>query len=259
MQSTKNQKSYFFVDESGDTTFYDKKGNFIVGKEGCSKILIVGFVKTKKPELIRSTLEELRKELCSDPSLQCIPSIKKTARAFHAKDDCEEVRQAVFNTIKNLDFTAQIVVGRKTKSVFRKFNGHVESFYDYLVTQLFRNVLHKSSENIIYFAIRGNRKRQEPLTQAINKAKKLFERKWGTKVNTEVKVLAQTPSGEPCLQVIDYVNWAVQRAYNKQDMSYFNIIKDKVRLIVDLYDYKPGWGNFYNSRNPFDINKISPL
>ncbi len=28
---------YFFVDESGDPTFYDKRGNLIVGEQGCSK------------------------------------------------------------------------------------------------------------------------------------------------------------------------------------------------------------------------------
>ena len=26
------EKEYFFVDESGDPTFYDRKGNYIVGK-----------------------------------------------------------------------------------------------------------------------------------------------------------------------------------------------------------------------------------
>ncbi|HBE77858.1 MAG TPA: hypothetical protein DDW65_08745 [Firmicutes bacterium] len=62
------------------------------------------------------------------------------------------------------------------------------------------------------------------------------------------------------MQVIDYVNWAVYRAYTIREMRYFNTIRNKVSLLVDLYDTaKPRWGNFYNRKNEFDINKISPL
>ena len=42
-------------------------------------------------------------------------------------------------------------------------------------------------------------------------------------------------------------------------MRYYNYLKEKFGLIVDLYDFKDGWKNFYNKKNPFDINKISPL
>ena len=30
--------NYFFVDESGDTTFYNRKKEYVVGTEGCSPI-----------------------------------------------------------------------------------------------------------------------------------------------------------------------------------------------------------------------------
>ena len=61
------------------------------------------------------------------------------------------------------------------------------------------------------------------------------------------------------MQIIDYCNWAIQRAFIKSDMRYYNYLKEKFGLIVDLYDFKDGWKNFYNKKNPFDINKISPL
>ena len=37
-----NNANYFFVDESGDSTFYNKSGKCMVGEEGCSKVLILG-------------------------------------------------------------------------------------------------------------------------------------------------------------------------------------------------------------------------
>jgi len=48
--------AYFFVDESGDPTFYDKYGNCIVGRDGCSRILILGFITTIDPASIRKAL-----------------------------------------------------------------------------------------------------------------------------------------------------------------------------------------------------------
>ena len=59
------------------------------------------------------------------------------------------------------------------------------------------------------------------------------------------KVFPQTPSGEVCLQIVDYCNGAIQRAFVKNDMRYYKYLKDKFELIVDLYDYKDNLENFY--------------
>ncbi len=260
MKKTVEKTGYFFVDESGDTTFYDKTGNFIVNTAGCSPILIMGFVSCEDPQIIRGKLKELRNQLINDPYLQGINSMEKTKIAFHAKDDCSEVRQAVFKLLSVMDIKAQIVVARKTVSVFKKFDGNANKLYDHLITVLFKNKLHTSSDNRIYFATRGNRKRQKPLEEAIQKSRQAFEDKWKTQVKSEIRIFAQTPSDEPCLQVVDYLNWSVYRAYTTGEMRYFNAIRDKISLLVDLYDTaKPRWGNFYNRRNEFEINKTSPL
>jgi len=47
---------YYFVDEAGDPTFYNKYGNNIVGlANGSSKILLLGFIRTDKPFLLRKS------------------------------------------------------------------------------------------------------------------------------------------------------------------------------------------------------------
>ena len=65
--------------------------------------------------------------------------------------------------------------------------------------------------------------------------------------------------GEPCLQVIDYMNWAVYRAFVKQEMRYYRFVGDKVSMLLDLYDAPKYPKNWYSRRNPFDIEKTSPL
>ena len=252
--------NYFFVDESGDTTFYNRKGEWIVGTEnGSSLILLMGFIRTTEPEFLRKKLNELKREIINDEYLKAIPSMDKTKLAFHAKDDCPEVRYKVFKLLKELPFSCNIVVARKTKHVFEKFDGNTQKLYDSLITNLFKNVLHLSSNNYIYIATRGSKKRQIPLENAIQAALKYTENKLNTSIDSNQRVLPQTPSGEVCLQIVDYCNWAIQRAFLKNDMRYYNFLKEKFGLIVDLYDYKKGWKNFYSKSNPFDIRKISPL
>lgn len=260
MNENKYINNYFFVDESGDTTFYDRRGNWIVGKEnGSSKILLMGFIRTTEPEFLRRKLDELKIDILNDAYLKDIPSMEKTLIAFHAKDDCPEVRYKVFKLLKELPFSCNIVVARKTKKVFNNYSGNTQELYDSLITHLFKKVLQLSNNNYIYIATRGSRKRQQPLEEAIHNSLLYTEAKLQHPIDSTQKILPQTPSGETCLQIVDYCNWAIQRAFTKNEMRYYNYLKEKFGLIVDLYDYKDGWKNFYSKRNPFDIKKISPL
>mgnify|MGYP000103162042 CR=1 FL=1 len=260
MKQAKTETNYFFVDESGDPTFYDNQGRLIIGKEGVSQILILGFVKTENPKPIRLELENLRKKIANDNYLQGIPSLKKSLIAFHAKDDCPEVREKVFRLIVKLDFTAELFVARKNLNIFNKRHHRNENeFYDDLISKLFENKLHLAKKNEIYFAVRGSKTRQVPLRQAIEKAAQKFESKWNKKIESVTNLYPQSPSGEPCLQVIDYINWAVQRAFIKKEMRFYKFVEDKIKYLVDIYDTDKYPKNFYSSRNKFDINKISPL
>ena len=252
--------NWFFVDESGDPTFYDRTGNLIVGQEGCSPILMLGFVETSDPKLLRRALLSLQQEIVADPYFEGVPSLAKTAIAFHAKDDLPEVRYKVYQLLATLEFKAQFIVARKIEPVFRNsFQAKESAFYDHLVAQLFKNALHRYQENHIYFAKRGSRSRQAPLQQAIQRGLQEFESTWQTKIETNISVQAQVASDEPCLSIIDYMNWAVYRAFTRGEARYYRTVEDKVSLLVDLYDHARYPKSWYNRRNPFDPSKITPL
>ena len=190
--------TYFFVDESGDPIFYDRHGNLIVGQPGCARILLLGLVELQNPDAARGRLLELQHEVTHDPYFADLPSIKRTAVAFHATDDLPEIRYRVFRLLATLDFRAQFVVARKVERVFRStFAAKETAFYDHLVSQLFENVLLRYERNVIYFAKRGSRTRQKPLASAIQAGVQRFESKWETRVTTHIAVLAQTPAGDP--------------------------------------------------------------
>lgn len=92
MKKIVSGNTYFFVDESGDPTFYDRRGNLIVGQDGCSSLLILGMVEVNDPVLMRYRIAQLQTKIINDPYLTGIPSIQKTKIAFHAKNDVPEVR-----------------------------------------------------------------------------------------------------------------------------------------------------------------------
>lgn len=260
MKKVQDKIDYFFVDEAGDPVFYNKYGSYIIGREGCSKILLLGFIRTSNPTPLRNDVLSLREEVKTDRYLEKIPSIAKTLRAFHAKDDCPEVREKFFKLIVDLDFKAEFIVARKIESVFITRHKRKENiFYDDLFSKLFENKLHKHKQNHIYYAVRGDRKRQAHVSDAIQTAILSFESKWKTKVNSKIIMQPQSPVGEPCLQIADYMNWAVQRAFVKNEDRYLKFVEERISFLVDLYDFDKYPKNFYNRRNKFDLNKISPL
>jgi hypothetical protein len=260
MQKAIDDKKYFFVDEAGDPVFFNTKGKNIVGTEGCSSILLLGFISTKQPEVLRSRLLALHSEVINDPFLKDVPSLSKTRIAFHAKDDVPEVREKVFKLIKELDFKYHCIVARKIEKTFiSKYKKNEDTFYFDLVSKLFENDLHKSKENHIYYATRGNRLATHRFDEALNKARLVFTKKWGSTEETVTALYPQSPSGEPCLQIVDYINWAIQRAYQKRETRYVNFIQEKLSYIVDVLDTAKYPNNFYTSKNPFDIEKTSPL
>jgi hypothetical protein len=222
--------------------------------------LILGLIEIDNPISARHSILKLKSDLVNDPYFAYFPSIHRTKIAFHAKDDLPEIRYPFFKLIAGLEFQAQFVVARKIERVFRNnFHSKELEFYDHLITTLFEGKLHTHEQNVIYFAKRGSHNRQVPIETAIQQSIQLFEHKWNTTVSTKTSVQAQTPINEPCLSIIDYMNWAVFRAFTRGEMRYFETVREKVSLLVDLYDTEKYPQNWYTKKNPFALNKITPL
>lgn len=223
----------------------------------------MGFAQTENPQPVRDVLEKIRSAISADPYLKSIPSVKKSLLAFHAKDDCPEVRMQVFKALADLDFSVQVMVARKIEPMFRtRYQGSQDRFYEDLTSWLFENVLHIAAQNEIIFSRRGKKARLHALRAAIQQGVDRFRLKWKSEVTTDIQISTTRPSEEPVLQAIDYANWAVQRAFERGDMRYFDFLRNKYALVCDVFDranYKNG-GNFYDrTKNPFEIKKASPL
>lgn len=266
MITKKEHERHYFVDEAGDLVLFDKRGRVIVGTEGCSKHFILGCALVDNPHEARRNLAGLRREILADSYLQGIPSLMKTKLAFHAKDDCPEVRMQVYKLLGSLSVRFYAIVRRKEflSEWVAKQNQYDPDWwyndnkiYDASVKRLFKDRLHSAEINHITFARRGKSPRNEALTNALMRARQNFENTHDKRIDSIVHVAANYPSDEPALQIIDYGLWALQRLYERGEERHFDFLRDKFVRIIDLDDKRQkDYGVYYDARNPLTAEKI---
>jgi hypothetical protein len=83
----------------------------------------------------------------------------------------------MFRLVKELDVKAYIIVARKVEAIFHnKHNSNPETFYNAMVTHLFKNQL-QEKENLIYFEKRGTKNKQTALETSIINSLQDYENK----------------------------------------------------------------------------------
>lgn len=262
MQEPIDTKMYFYFDESGSPAILGRRGKDLLKDGLTSKTFSVGYIQTENPRELFSNLVTLRNDLMQDEYLKSIPSLKNLERGFHANKDCLEVREKVFKLLKKSDFEAYVIVARKSESVFRrKFNMSDKKLYKFLVSELLKNRVHLYKNIDIYFSEMGNTLSVKNMTEAIKEAADKFQYKWGKENKNNIRVFLQQPSHIPLLQVADYILWAVFQVYEHGEFRYFNFLREKIKLVHDIFDVKSNqfYGTFYTDKNPLDKKNMSPI
>lgn len=261
----------YFVDEAGDANLFGRRKKIIVGQPGCSTYFILGFLDVPDPQTLGADLTALRAALLSDAYLRGIPSMqpqfRKTFFAFHAKDDCPEVRREVFRllTQHTLRFFAEVrnkhaVVAYAQQQAERNsgYRYRPNELYDSLVSRLFRDHLHKDAGYRICFAKRDKGDRTIAFTQALEKARDNFARKYDIQGEPPISTVLSTPPRSAGLQAVDYFLWALQRCYERGEDRYMEYVWPKVHLVHDIDDRsEKRWGVYYNQSNPLTARRIA--
>jgi len=262
------EKIHRFLDEAGDTTFFGKGRVPMLGQDGVSLSFGLGMVKFTAPVAeMREQVVGLCRSVESDDYLNRIPSVVKRIQAggffFHAKDDSPEVRERLFKWIRDTDCSLEMVVGRKIPGLFaKKHNGNESEFYADLLSHLLKNKLKLGQRQVINIAERGKSTRNQVLELAMTKARERFGKKQDTaEICSEVVFNVQNPRTEPLLCVPDYLAWTVQRVFERGEMRHYDFMRERISLVVDLYDSEKyaGSRNYYTQKRPLTAeNKLGP-
>jgi hypothetical protein len=258
---------HYFVDEAGDPTLFNRKGRVIVGDEGCSRFFLLGKLEIEEPDLLSAQLDALRQELVADPYFKAVPSMqpdgRKTALAFHAKDDIPEVRREVYRLLLNAQVRFYAVIRDKTHlaSYVQQQNVREPGYryreneqYDLLVRELFGKLHHMADQVQICFAKRGNRSRNAAFREALELAAASFAKSFGFAHPATNEVISSTPPHCPGLQAVDYYLWAMQRFYERGEDRFLDLIWPQVGEIHDLDRLENGRrGVFYRKQKPPNV------
>lgn len=263
---------HYFVDESGDLALFDRRKRVLVGQPGVSNTFIVGAALILDTNRLADDLTELRRRLQMDPFFKSAPSMQssahKTALAFHAKDDLPEVRVEVFRLLLGFDIKIFAAFRRKIRMA-EDFRAHfdrtgvkldAESVYEQLVLNIFKDRLHVAHENRIVFARRGQSDRTTALRHAISLAKERFEKRWRKGVDRPTEIVSSFPHEYAGLQAVDYFLWALQRFLGGREARFFEAVRNRFALIVDVDDTRNHpYGEYYTSRNPLEQERMMPV
>ena len=260
--------SHRFLDETGDTTFFGKGRQLIVGKGGVSLTFGMGVVRIDRPlEEVREEIRALQKQVERDPLLNSIPSVKKRMETgdfyFHACKDTPDVRTVLLHYLRNLPCEAEVVIARKIPALFEKqHHAREEEFYADLLAHLIKRRLKRAGTLVFNVAERGSSTREKVLGEALRLATQRAAKRWGGEsLQARVVFNVQNPRTEPLLTVSDYLCWAVQRVFEQGDVRHYNYLAERIRVVVDLYDRDKyeGSRNYYDRRNPLTAqNRIGP-
>jgi hypothetical protein len=273
MQNQKQRppRMHHFIDEAGDLSLFNRRKQVVLGTEGVSNYFMVGAAFVVNPEALDQKLSSLRESILRDPLLNRVPSLdparRKTAVAFHAKDDVPEVRYKVFTLLAEFDVQVFAVIRTKralveqARLLFRRGIRLSENeIYDELVSRLLRNRLHLAESNSIVVARRGTRDRKEALTAAIGRAQENFAARWGARNFGPCDVVTAYPHESGGLQATDYYLWALQRLYERHEDRYFAPLAKHYRIIMDLDDTRrKAYGEWYSDSNLLTLEKLKPV
>ena len=266
------QTRCYFVDEGGDSTLFNRRGRVVIATPGCSRFFMLGLLDIAEPAGLQAALEALRKRLLEDPYFKDVPSIqsesRKTARAFHAKDDIPEVRKEVFALLRStagLRYFAVVADKWGVLEYVRQQNErnptyryHPNELYDYLVRRLFKNMLHKEAGYEIVFSKRGKSDRTAALRAALKAARQRFSAQWNVTPKADVQVSAASPARVAGLQAVDYFTWALQRLYEMGEERYLTYLWPAIHLVQDIDDKrKAGYGVYYTQKKPLDAAALA--
>ena len=227
-QKAETSIRHYFIDEGGDGTLFSKRGKVLIGTEGCSRFFILGLLEVPDPATLQRRFDDLRARLMNDPYFNGVPSMqakwRKTAVAFHAKDDLPEVRREVFRLLRDtegLRFFGVVADKWRVLDYVRQQNEsnpdyryHPNELYDYLIPRLFRERLHQSSEYHITFSKRGKSDRTAALRKALQIARDRFAEQQNVISNTSLQVSEARPKEQAGLQL-----WIISSGHYSDSMS----------------------------------------
>ena len=202
--------SYIFMDQSGDL-------GFDFSKDGTSDYFVIAFlfVKEKKPieKIIRKAFTALSRK-----------NIKHHSGVLHCYKEHPRTRQRVLSLLAEKDISIISIYLNKHK-VYTRLHDEKTILYNYVTNILLDRVYSRKLLQDPVAFIASKRETNRFLNENF---KEYLEKQVMANHRQQIGIEIKTPAQEKCLQLVDFVCWAMYRKRQWGDNSYYDLIKKKI-------------------------------
>ncbi len=236
---------YIFLDESGRPEIISSRGEDLLLTGKTSKYLTIAVVLTDDPLGIHREVTRAKNDALNNPDFAHLFTLEYCLDIFHAHSDKIEIKKFFLNRMRDFDFKAQAIVAEKAKAM-GAFKRDPERFYNSMCELLLRSNLHKKESVEIVVSRKDTRLSVgKNFTDMLNLYRNEYLAKFGITFKAKIFTRTKPHYSHSALQVVVYVAWAVHRAFETGDISYYKIIEPKISLVWDVFNKK-----YYTKRNP---------
>jgi hypothetical protein len=209
---------YIFLDESGELGF----------KVTSSKYFVITLLSCDEGEIysIRRIMKKVRSKIIKK-KLKRYPEIK-------GNNSTDKIRKDILNRFVQTNSEIFVIVLEKSK-VYEYLKNKKDKLYNYISNLILNECsLEDNSVCLIVDKSKSNRSLREDFDDYI--------RKNLNQKNQFCKLIIKHENSqkEACLQVLDFISWAIFRNYEYQDSSFMNIVKDKIVTKKEVFERLSG-------------------
>ena len=203
---------YIFLDERGDL-------GFDFSKKKTSKYFVITFLFLKSKGSVENIVKKIFRTFNKN-------EIKRHSGVLHAYKEKPNTRLKLLTMLKGKDVSI-ISIYLNKKKVYTKLKNEKHVLYNYVANILLDRVYSRKLIPIDQpiHLIASRRETNKFLNQNF---KHYLESQSDSKHNVRLIIEVRKPSEEKCLQVVDFVSWAIFRKREHNEDAYYNIIKPKI-------------------------------
>lgn len=211
-----NDIVYIFVDESGDMDFT---------LQG-SKYYMFSFLLKRRPFKLHEIISAYRYTLL-ERNLDPLNGKRLNIEAFHACEDNKYIKEHIFNLLnssfKKEDIKVYSYILEKQKVMPDKAKQKANFYADnltYAITKFLEKINIDKDFIIITDRLAVQKNKEKQVGAIKSGIKKYLENKKSLRYD----IFHHCSASSVNLQIIDYINWAIQRKYEHNDESFYNKI-----------------------------------
>ena len=205
---------YIFLDESGELGFGDKSTNYFI-------ITLLVCDEGELPAL-RRIIKRVREKLIKK-KLKKLPELK-------GNNSSDKIRKEVLYRFLRINVEIFTIILKKSK-VYGYLKEKKDKLYNYLANLILNECSFDTANACL---ILDKSKSTRSLRDDFDRYIKHEIRKNNSSCNLNIK--HENSQKEQCLQVLDFISWAIFRNYEHEDTRFFDIIKGKITTKKEVFE-----------------------